>query len=102
MQVSMASELNMLAHALNAISEEHRTCRDFTLGSLTRALGEIVATFPCIARTWARPARRLAIRDRQSHRRAVAQAEASHAPHQSVDLRLDPGHPHAAVSAPGA
>jgi len=46
MQTSMSSELNMLAHRLNAISEEHRSSRDFTLGSLAHALSEIVANFP--------------------------------------------------------
>jgi len=36
----------MLAHRLNAISEKHRTSRDFTLGALTRALREVIAAFP--------------------------------------------------------
>ncbi len=43
---SMASELNVLAHELNRISEEDRRTRDFTLDSLQEALGEIVACFP--------------------------------------------------------
>ncbi|MEO8026541.1 MAG: malto-oligosyltrehalose synthase [Bryobacteraceae bacterium] len=43
---SMASELNVLAHALNRISECHRRFRDFTLDSLQEALREIVACFP--------------------------------------------------------
>jgi (1->4)-alpha-D-glucan 1-alpha-D-glucosylmutase len=46
MASSMASELNMLAHRLNRISEKHRSSRDFTLGSLRRALREIIAAFP--------------------------------------------------------
>ena len=46
MDTSMASELNMLANRLNRISEKHRSSRDFTLGSLRRALREIVAAFP--------------------------------------------------------
>jgi len=46
MDTSMASELNMLAHRLNRISEKHRSSRDFTLGSLRRALREIIAAFP--------------------------------------------------------
>src|SRR5437899_12584442 len=46
METSMAAELNMLAHRLNAISEKHRTSRDFTLGALTRALREVIAAFP--------------------------------------------------------
>jgi (1->4)-alpha-D-glucan 1-alpha-D-glucosylmutase len=51
MDTSMASELNVLAHRLNRISEKHRASRDFTLGSLRRALREIIAAFP-IYRTY--------------------------------------------------
>jgi len=46
METSMASEVNMLAHRLDRISEKHRSSRDFTLGSLTTALREIIAAFP--------------------------------------------------------
>jgi (1->4)-alpha-D-glucan 1-alpha-D-glucosylmutase len=46
MDGSMASELNVLAHRLNRISEKHRSSRDFTLGSLRQALREIIAAFP--------------------------------------------------------
>jgi (1->4)-alpha-D-glucan 1-alpha-D-glucosylmutase len=46
MWTSMASELNMLGHRLNLISEKHRSSRDFTLHSLTQALVEIIANFP--------------------------------------------------------
>jgi (1->4)-alpha-D-glucan 1-alpha-D-glucosylmutase len=75
MQTPMASELNMLAHRLNAISEEHRSSRDFTLGSLTRALAEIVANFP-VYRTYVgedRPG--VSDRAREYIARAVAQAK---------------------------
>ncbi|MBI2217952.1 MAG: malto-oligosyltrehalose synthase [Candidatus Rokubacteria bacterium] len=46
METSMASELNMLGHRLNRISEKHRSSRDFTLRSLIRALRQIIACFP--------------------------------------------------------
>jgi (1->4)-alpha-D-glucan 1-alpha-D-glucosylmutase len=46
METSMASEVNMLGHRLDRISEKHRSSRDFTLGSLTNALREIIAAFP--------------------------------------------------------
>ena len=46
METVMASEIAMLAHRLNIISERHRSTRDFTLGSLTRAVREIIAAFP--------------------------------------------------------
>jgi (1->4)-alpha-D-glucan 1-alpha-D-glucosylmutase len=43
---SMASELNVLALAINRISETDRRWRDFTLDSLRDALREVVASFP--------------------------------------------------------
>ncbi len=43
---ALASELNVLGHALNRISEGDRRARDFTLYSLRQALREIVACFP--------------------------------------------------------
>jgi len=46
MASSMASELAVLAQALNRISESHRRTRDFTLNALRKALAEVVACFP--------------------------------------------------------
>ncbi|MDX2269166.1 MAG: malto-oligosyltrehalose synthase [Bryobacter sp.] len=43
---SLASELNVLAHELNRISEQDRHSRDFTLDSLQEALREVAACFP--------------------------------------------------------
>lgn len=43
---SMASELNVLAHELNLLSEQNRRSRDFTLDGLQEALREVVACFP--------------------------------------------------------
>lgn len=45
MRTSMASELNVLAHALNQISESDRRWRDFTLESCRKALLEVAACF---------------------------------------------------------
>ena len=42
----MASELNVLARALNRLSERDRRFRDFTLNGLRRALTEVIACFP--------------------------------------------------------
>ncbi len=53
-ETSMASELNVLAHELNRISEGDWRSRDFTLDSLQEALREIVACFP-VYRTYAAP-----------------------------------------------
>jgi (1->4)-alpha-D-glucan 1-alpha-D-glucosylmutase len=46
LQVSLSSELHMLAHQLDRISERDRWSRDFTLNSLRHALREIIACFP--------------------------------------------------------
>ncbi len=46
MGASMASELNVLGHQLNRLSERDRRSRDFTLNSLTHAIQEIMACFP--------------------------------------------------------
>jgi (1->4)-alpha-D-glucan 1-alpha-D-glucosylmutase len=46
MRSAMASELNVLARALNRRSEGDRVSRDFTLNGLRRALVEVIACFP--------------------------------------------------------
>jgi (1->4)-alpha-D-glucan 1-alpha-D-glucosylmutase len=46
MDTSLASELNVLAHAIDGIGERNRKARDFTLNSLRDAIAEIVACFP--------------------------------------------------------
>jgi (1->4)-alpha-D-glucan 1-alpha-D-glucosylmutase len=45
-ETSMASEMHVLAHELNRISESVRHYRDFTLLSLHEALTEVVSCFP--------------------------------------------------------
>jgi len=52
MESSMSSEINMLGHTLNRISESDRHSRDFTLNSLTAAIVEVIAFFP-VYRTYA-------------------------------------------------
>lgn len=46
MQVSLSSEINVLGHHLNRLSERDRHARDFTLNSLTHAIREVIASFP--------------------------------------------------------
>jgi (1->4)-alpha-D-glucan 1-alpha-D-glucosylmutase len=46
MQVSLSSELQMLAHQLDRLAQKDRASRDFTLTSLRHALREIIACFP--------------------------------------------------------
>ncbi|NJD69085.1 MAG: malto-oligosyltrehalose synthase [candidate division NC10 bacterium] len=75
MQAAMASEINVLGHHLNRISEKNRWSRDFTLYSLTDALREIIACFP-VYRTYIGPSdASIADGDRIAIYRAVAKAK---------------------------
>ncbi len=75
MKVSMASELNVLGHQLNRLSERDRGSRDFTLNSLIDVLREIIACFP-VYRTYIRPGKDgLLDRDRSFIWQAVAKAK---------------------------
>jgi (1->4)-alpha-D-glucan 1-alpha-D-glucosylmutase len=70
MQLSLASELHVLAHMLNKLSEKNRWYRDFTLTALTIALREVIACFP-VYRTYVEPGREPSEYDRQAIDRAV-------------------------------
>jgi len=76
MRTAMSSELMLLAHRLNRISERHRGSRDFTLNTLRIALREILACFP-VYRTYIGEGD-VSERDRQVVCRAVAQAKRRH------------------------
>ncbi len=54
LSTSLSSEMYVLAHLLDQISEQDRWSRDFTRFSLFRALREVVACFP-VYRTYIRP-----------------------------------------------
>jgi (1->4)-alpha-D-glucan 1-alpha-D-glucosylmutase len=73
LRFSMSSELQMLAHRLNYISEHHRRARDFTLNMLRLALRETLASFP-VYRTYAGPAG-VSERDRRFVNQAIARAK---------------------------
>lgn len=70
---AMSSDLQLLAHRLNRISERHRRSRDFTLNTLRIALREILACFS-VYRTYIREGY-VSDRDRQVVCRAAAQAK---------------------------
>jgi (1->4)-alpha-D-glucan 1-alpha-D-glucosylmutase len=75
MDVAMSSELNVLGHALNRLSERDRYSRDFTLNSLTDALKEVIACFP-VYRTYVDGrAPEIALQDRACIEVAVAFAK---------------------------
>ncbi len=46
MEVALVSEVNVLARALDRLTEQNRRTRDYTLNSLRDALREIIACFP--------------------------------------------------------
>jgi (1->4)-alpha-D-glucan 1-alpha-D-glucosylmutase len=73
MQLSLASEVHVLAFMLNRLSEKNRWYRDFTLSALTVAVREVIARFP-VYRTYAEPGRELSDYDRQVVDRAVRAA----------------------------
>jgi (1->4)-alpha-D-glucan 1-alpha-D-glucosylmutase len=63
LQVSLSSELHMLAYQLDRLAQKSRWSRDFTLNSLRHALREVIACFPVyrsyIAEDGVRPEDRL-------------------------------------------
>jgi (1->4)-alpha-D-glucan 1-alpha-D-glucosylmutase len=73
LRFSMSSELQMLAHRLNHISEHQRQSRDFTLNMLRHALREILASFP-VYRTYAGPMG-VSERDRRFVNLAIARSK---------------------------
>jgi (1->4)-alpha-D-glucan 1-alpha-D-glucosylmutase len=75
MRVALASEVNVLAEALNRISEQDRHTRDFTLNNLRFALREIIASFP-VYRTYVNYGEGVVhAQDRRSIERAVSLAK---------------------------
>ena len=73
MLVSLAGEMNALAHQLDRISEKNRWYRDFTLNGLTFALREVIACLP-IYRTYVSPQRLPSEQESAYIRRAIAEA----------------------------
>jgi (1->4)-alpha-D-glucan 1-alpha-D-glucosylmutase len=75
LRTALASETNVLARALNRISEQNRRTRDFTLSALRNALREVITAFP-VYRTYITCDRReVSDRDRRAIVRAVALAK---------------------------
>jgi (1->4)-alpha-D-glucan 1-alpha-D-glucosylmutase len=74
LRVSMAGELNLLAHQLSRFSERNRYFRDFTLNSLAFALREIIACFP-VYRTYVNDREPVTERDGEYIERAVREAK---------------------------
>ncbi len=73
LRYSFASEMGMLARALQRIASRHRRWRDFTLGGLVNAMREIIAAFP-VYRTYLREGAGPSKHDERWVRQAVATA----------------------------
>ena len=82
MDTAMASELTVLAHALDRIAESNRRSRDFTLNSLRDMLVEVVACFP-IYRTYVNE-QGWAADDRAALERAISRARRRNAAMEST------------------
>lgn len=54
MQLTMASEVNVLGMMLSRLAESHRWYRDFTVNALTTAIREVIASFP-VYRSYVEP-----------------------------------------------
>jgi len=74
MRLALASEINVLAHMLDRLSERNRWYRDFTLNALTTAVREVIACFP-VYRTYVTPDQEPTEDDAIAVRRAVRGAE---------------------------
>lgn len=73
MHLSLASEVNVLSHLLDQLSDSNRWYRDFTLNALTTAVREFIACFP-IYRTYICPEEEPTAEDRAAVQSAVRQA----------------------------
>jgi (1->4)-alpha-D-glucan 1-alpha-D-glucosylmutase len=74
LRVALVSELNVLARALDRLSEHHRRTRDFTYNAMRYALREIIACFPVYRTYTTCDPGRVAERDRRFIQQAVNQA----------------------------
>jgi (1->4)-alpha-D-glucan 1-alpha-D-glucosylmutase len=75
MRGAMASEINVLGHQLNRLSERDRRTRDFTLNNLTVAIRETIACFPVYRTYITTDSKGVSDRDRAYVRLAVAKAK---------------------------
>jgi (1->4)-alpha-D-glucan 1-alpha-D-glucosylmutase len=70
LEVSLSSELTVLARRLDRISEQHRYSRDFTLSGQQEALAEVIASFP-VYRSYIRRDGQIDPEDRRNVRLAL-------------------------------
>ncbi|QIF04870.1 malto-oligosyltrehalose synthase [Roseimicrobium sp. ORNL1] len=73
MQLTMASEVNVLGMMLSRLAESHRWYRDFTVNALTTAIREVIASFP-VYRSYIDPESPVQDADATVISQAIAQA----------------------------
>jgi (1->4)-alpha-D-glucan 1-alpha-D-glucosylmutase len=73
MQVTMASEVNVLGMMLSRLAESHRWYRDFTVNALTAAIREVIASFP-VYRSYVEPEQPVGEADATVISQAISQA----------------------------
>ncbi|MFT4038544.1 MAG: malto-oligosyltrehalose synthase [Thermomicrobiales bacterium] len=74
LRTALASETNVLARALNRLSEQNRRTRDLTLSTLRHALREVIANFPIYRTYIVCNGSEVPDRDRRAIERAVRDA----------------------------
>lgn len=74
MRVALASEVNVLARALDRLSEQHRRTRDFTYNGLRYAMREVIACFPVYRTYITEESGGVSDRDRPYIERAIREA----------------------------
>ncbi len=106
MRSAMSSEINVLGHMLNRLSETNRWYRDFSLNALTAVVREVIACFP-VYRTYLTPDEPPSDEDRKVISRAIDQARRRNpAVERTVFdfirevLLPSPGNPHAVAETP--
>jgi (1->4)-alpha-D-glucan 1-alpha-D-glucosylmutase len=75
MRVALASEVQVLASALDRITEHQRRTRDFTLNNLRFALREVIACFPIYRTYVTEQTDEISGRDRQAIEQAIRDAK---------------------------
>ena len=91
MRRALASEVNVLAHMLNEISNQDRRARDFTLGVLREAIRETIACFP-VYRTYIDERAHVSDSDRKYIQQAIACAKQKNGTLGAGGLRLSAEH----------
>ena len=101
LRTALASETNVLARALNRISEQNRRTRDFTLSALRNALREVITAFPVYRTYITCDSREVSDRDRRAIDAGGGAGQAAQPGLRSVRFRFPGRRPPAARARSG-